>query len=230
MTSELTADDRIREADHRIKNHLQMVASLLALQSKQSTNAELREELDHAAHRVMAVALLHEQLQRSGERPIDIAAYLEEICRDLALSNDCEARRVQISLAVESAELPGDQAIALGLITSELVTNAIKHAHGGSPGMVAVSFEDHAGDWRLTVADRGPGLAALPAEGRSFGLSLIGRLAQKLSGAFTVVSDGFGAQFRVEFPSLSEGPPDMAVGPSPARARFTSPEPDKEAS
>lgn len=211
MTTELSADDRVREADHRIKNHLQMVASMLALQSRRSTNAELREELDHAAHRVMAVALLHEQLQRSGERPIDIAAYLEEICRDLALSNDCKARRVQISLAAESAELPGDQAITLGLITSELVTNAIKHAYGGSPGMVAVRFEDHAGDWRLTVADRGPGLAVLPAQGRGFGLSLIGRLAQKLSGAFTVVSDGFGAQFRVEFPSLPEAPSDMAV-------------------
>lgn len=212
MTTELTADDRIREADHRIKNHLQMVASMLALQSRQSTNAEVREELGRAAHRVMAVALLHEQLQRNGERPIDIAAYLEEICRALALSSDCEARRVRIWFAAEPAELPGEQAITLGLITSELVTNAIKHACGGSPDMVAVRFEDHVGDWRLTVADRGPGLAALPPEGRGFGLTLVGRLAQKLSGAFTVVSDGFGTQFRVEFPALPAGRQAWAAG------------------
>lgn len=212
MRAELSVDDRIREADHRIKNHLQMVASMLALQSRQSTNAELREELDHAVHRVMAVALLHAQLQRDRDGEIDIAAYLEEVCRDLALSSDCEARQIQISLAVESAELPGDQAITLGLITSELVTNAIKHANGGHPGVVAIRFEDHAGDWRLTVADRGSGLAALPPEGRGFGLRLIGRLAQKLGGAFTVVSDGFGAQFRVEFPSVPAGASEMAMG------------------
>jgi two-component sensor histidine kinase len=211
MTMELTADDRIREADHRIKNHLQMVASMLALQSQQSANAELREELDRAAHRVMAVALLHAQLQRNRDGEVDVAAYLEEVCRDLALSSDCEARQIQLSLAVESTVLPGDQAIALGLITSELVTNAIKHAYGGRPGIVSVKFEDYAGDWRLTVADRGPGLAPAPPEGRGFGLRLIGRLAQKLGGAFTVVSDGFGAQFRVEFPSLPETTSDMAV-------------------
>jgi two-component sensor histidine kinase len=212
MTIELPLADRIREADHRIKNHLQMVAGLLALQSRRSASSELREELDDAAHRIMAVALLHQQLQRAGDRPVDMAAYLQEICRGLAISSDCEGRGVRLSLRVESGDLPGEQAMTLGLITSELVTNALKYAYGARSGAVVVKLEDQAGDWRLTVADQGPGLATSQIEAGGFGLGLVGRLAQKLGGDFTVVSDGLGAEFRVDFPSSHDGASRRVVG------------------
>jgi two-component sensor histidine kinase len=211
MTGQLPIDDRIREADHRIKNHLQMIAGLLALQSRRSRSSELRQELDDAAHRIMAVALLHQQLQRGGDRPVDMAAYLEEICRGLAISSDCEDRGIRISLCVEPADLPSEQAITLGLITSELVTNALKHAYGGCSGAVAVRFEHQVTDWRLTVADHGRGLTTPQIEAGGFGLSLIDRLAQKLGGGLTVVSEGFGAEFRVDFPSSYEGSSGRAV-------------------
>lgn len=212
MTGQPPIDDRIREADHRIKNHLQMVAGLLTLQARRSGCSELREELDDAAHRIMAVALLHQQLQREGERPVDMAAYLQEICRGLAISSDCEGRGIRLSLCVEPGDLPGEQAMTLGLITSELVTNALKYAYGARSGAIGVRFEDQAGAWRLTVADHGPGLATSQIEAGGFGLRLVGRLAQKLGGDFTVVSDGLGAEFRVDFPAAHDGAPRRGGG------------------
>ena len=211
MNAELNVEDRIREADHRIKNSLQMVVSMLALQARQSSNTEIRDEFDDASHRVMAVALLHEQLQHKGDHPIAMAEYLEEVCRDLSLGADCEARAIRVSVAAEAAELPNGQAMALGLITSELVMNALKHAYTDRPGVVEVRFEHRAGGWHLTVADQGPGLSNPPVESQGFGLRLIDQLVRKLSGQIDLVDRGVGAEFRVTFPSAPRRPPAPAL-------------------
>lgn len=214
MNAELDFEDRIREADHRIKNSLQMVVSMLALQARQSSNPELRDELDDASHRVMAVALLHEQLQHKGDHPVAMTEYLAEICRELALSADGEARGICISVAAEAAELPNGQAMALGLITSELVMNAFKHAYADRPGVVYVRFEHGPGGWQLAVADQGPGLAKPAAESTGFGLRLVGQLVRKLGGRIDVVDSGIGAEFRVTFPTLGCCSADIAPAPT----------------
>jgi two-component sensor histidine kinase len=189
-------DERLRETHHRVKNNLQMIASLLAMQARQDSPSA-REALALAANRIMAVAKLHEQLQRGGGYPVDAADYLGEVCGSLAVGAGCEDRGVELEVVAVDAEVSGGQATALGLIVTELVTNALKHAFVARGGRIRVALSRDPAGLRLTVADDGPGLSVGAAQG--LGLALVRQMVGKLGGAMDVESDA-GAVFHVRFP------------------------------
>ena len=122
----------LKEVHHRVKNNLQIVASLLGLQAGRSVNRKVVGVLQDTRSRVRSMALLHETLYRSGNLArINFAAYLRDLCGQLLLASGPVASRVRMEYRVFQISLPMEQALPCGLIVNELVSNALKH---GFPG------------------------------------------------------------------------------------------------
>lgn len=148
------------EVNHRIKNSLQLVASILNTDARRAGAGEVRERLEAAAARVRAVTSVHEMLHRSNEvTSVAFGDYLRELCRNLA-SGDAGTAGVDVHCDPAEVNLPADMAIPLALIVNELATNAIKHGLAGVPdGIIKVATRLEAEDLVLEVADNGAGKA-----------------------------------------------------------------------
>jgi PAS domain S-box-containing protein len=174
----------LREVHHRVKNNMQVISSLLAMQSTDGDPA-VEKRLEESQNRIRSIALIHEQLYRSTELAhIDVKTYLETLTSQL-LQSFGKAGAVRLELEADPLELDIDQSMALGLIVNELVTNALKYAYPADKGgTIRVSLRALAEGGRvLTVADDGPGLAARKNGGTpTLGMSLVTTLARQLRG------------------------------------------------
>jgi PAS domain S-box-containing protein len=207
----------LKEVHHRVKNNLQVVASLLSLQAKRLRHHEAVRILQDTQARVQSMALLHELLYRSGNlAKVNIATHVAEVCRYLARAFGESAARVTLEQRVAPISLPIEHAIPCGLIVTELVSNALKHAFPGErAGRVTVALQRVDGDrLGLSVRDDGVGLppVARSADGPTLGLQLVEALASQLGGSVAVTrANGGGAVFDLVFPApagaSSEGEP-----------------------
>jgi PAS domain S-box-containing protein len=178
----------LKEVHHRVKNNLQVVASLLGLQARRLDDATARHVLQDSQSRVLSMALLHELLYRAGSLAhVDFDSYTERLCAALLRTVGPVAQRVRIERSVGGIRLPLEQAVPCGLMINELVTNALKHGYPDDRhGRVCIEMkvEDHR--IRLGVSDDGAGLPdgldinALP----TLGLRLVQDLARQLQGAY----------------------------------------------
>jgi two-component sensor histidine kinase len=180
----------LREIHHRVKNNLQIIASLLHFQSKR-----VRDPADVAAftdgrNRLRAMILVHEKLYQSKDLSnIEFGSYLRSLVNDLHQSYSAEGRRLQMDVAADQVALPVQIAAPCGMIVCELLTNAFKYAFpGGEVGRVAVSLSAADGKLRLCVQDNGVGLPATfdPQRASSFGWQLIRNLAAQISGTIQI--------------------------------------------
>jgi PAS domain S-box-containing protein len=174
----LARDLLAREADHRIKNSLQLVASLLRLQMSRTDNPEISNALAEAIARVDAVGNAHLALQGSADlRSIEIGQMVTDLCARVGSLNPAITVRCDV---VPGLMVDAEQAIPLGLITSELLTNALRHAYGpGCRGDIAVTVRDMENGLTLTVADRGRGLPAV-ASAPGLGTTVIKMLSRQI--------------------------------------------------
>jgi len=178
----------LREIHHRVKNNLQIVCSLLKLQSRGLEDSEAKRVFEGAGRRVKAMALVHETLYQSGDLAgIDFSTYASRLVAQLLHSYGLSPRNVEAQLAVESVVLPIDVAIPCALILTELVSNALKHAFAGTrTGELRIAFQRlPEASWLLEVQDSG-GAEALegpPRPGSSFGLELVRLLTEQLNGS-----------------------------------------------
>jgi two-component sensor histidine kinase len=200
----LTAALREREVllsaiHHRVKNNLQLVSSMLALQAR-GAGAETQHALGEGQRRIDSIALVHEQLYGSRNlSAVNFARYIEALIPELCRGT---AGRVDVVLDLLDIELPPERAIPCGLVVSELVTNAIKHAFPGDRrGRLQVQLErvPHA-RLRLTVKDDGVGLNRDFPGGThvTLGLDLVAIFAKQLQADIVVERDG-GTCFRLTF-------------------------------
>lgn len=192
-----------REVDHRVKNSLQMVTSLLAMQAGAAESESEERALQQACSRVQAIAHTHGLLYRAdGSGTVAFQDYLAALCRDLQFSLASEQSGRSIDCSAEPAEIPADYALPLALVVNELVTNALKHAFPGDrKGVVTVSFKRRKpGTWRLTVADNGVGLTSWPppAAPHSLGTRIVRALVDRLHGQLEVAV-GHGTRFTLDF-------------------------------
>lgn len=191
-----------REASHRVKNSLQLVASLLNLQARASADPDVKRAIGDAVSRVTTVARIHNRLWRHEEvNAVDLAAFLADLCRDLeASAPGCRL----LYEATAPVSVDPDLATSLGLVVNELVTNAFKYACSTGEGEVRVRLDSIGGEaLRLTVTDRGPGLPPGfdPARaGASLGMRLVTGFARQLQGRLDVSSAEPGARFALEIP------------------------------
>lgn len=192
----------LKEMNHRVKNSLAIVASMLHLQSSAVDDEHLASHLNEASHRVRAIARVHDQLYRGSEiERIDVAKYIETVCKDLDEGvSRCEIyTSVQHEIVIET-----DRAISSALIVNELITNAAKYAYGDrSGGKIWVSVA-LAGDDRFTmsVRDQGTGLPAGfdPNKAKGLGMRIIRFLVQQLNGSLIVREHDPGTEFIVTLP------------------------------
>ena len=189
----------IDEINHRVKNSLQLVASLLNLQATAADDPEVSQNLQEAVARVTAVARIHERLYRSPDvATVDLAAYLADICTDLAaLAPQCEIV-YQTKAAIPIAT---DRAVRIALLATELITNAAKHA---GPGRIVVKANatDATASVVLCVRDEGQGLPNDFSMGRaqSLGMKIIRALVEQMGASLTINSAQPGAEFVAEIP------------------------------
>jgi PAS domain S-box-containing protein len=203
----------LKEVHHRVKNNLQVVTSLLALQAQREQRPEVLTALRDTQGRVRAMALLHETLYRSPSLSrVSLASYLEAIGAQLARSYLTEVAP-RLTVQVDEVALPIDQAMPCGLLVSELVTNAFKHAFGArSGGSIMVGATRDGTAVVLSVSDDGVGLPAEVdlATTPSLGLRLVRRLADQLNGELTI-ERARGTAVAVRF--------EVAPNPEPVESR-----------
>jgi PAS domain S-box-containing protein len=187
-------DVLMHEADHRIKNSLQLVVSLLRLQITKAESAETKHALRDAMSRVDAVANAHLALQRSADlRTIDIDRMLHDLCTHAGALNPAIDVRCQ---AGSGLSLDAELAIPLGLIASELLTNALRHAFApDTSGIVRLTVRRDGGTLSLIVADNGQGVQAI-GQKPGLGSAVIANLAQQI-GATTALTSARGQGTRV---------------------------------
>jgi PAS domain S-box-containing protein len=194
----------LKEVHHRVKNNLQFVSSLLALQSAKFKDPKLASAIKESQQRVRAMALMHEQLYRGPNlASIPIARHITALCADLCRSYSVDPDRIALDLRVADMPLDLDRAIRCGLIVNELVSNAIQHAFpAGRRGRVTVRLDAIDGYYELAVSDDGVGLPAGldPLHTPSLGLQLVADLADQLGGALSVDRNGQ-TSFTIRFPA-----------------------------
>src|SRR6476620_9438074 len=149
----------LKEMQHRVANSLQIIASILLLKARTVQSEETRLHLHDAHRRVMSVAAVQKQLRASGlNEQIEIGLYLSKLCDSLAASMVGERRPLSVRVQATSGTATSSEAVSLGLIVTELVINALKHAFpGGEAGEILVSYEARGSGWRLSVSDNGSG-------------------------------------------------------------------------
>ncbi|MEO6582023.1 MAG: histidine kinase dimerization/phosphoacceptor domain -containing protein [Sphingomicrobium sp.] len=175
----------VKEMRHRIANSLQIIASILLLKASSVTSKETRNELRDAHQRVMSVAAVQSHLHEvPGIDLVDVGVYLTKLGAGLASSMISPGQSIKLTVAADKGTLPTSQAVSLGLIVTELVINAIKHAFpkDRKSARIRVIFEKAGHDWKLTVSDNGTGRGGEKARSAKSGLGtvLIAALAKQL--------------------------------------------------
>jgi PAS domain S-box-containing protein len=190
-------DVLLQEMQHRVANSLQIIASILLLKARTVRSEETRLHLQDAHQRVMLVAAIQRHLH--GSKPgatIALGPYLSQLCETLAASMIGDGRPISMKVNAEGGATSSSHAVSIGLIVTELVLNALKHAFPGdrSDGTVIVAYDLAEPNWRLTVSDNGIGRP----EGHSdvtnpgLGTTIIEALAKQLDARVNVLMNPLG--------------------------------------
>jgi PAS domain S-box-containing protein len=196
----------LQEIHHRVKNNLQVINSLLRLQSQHVSDQATRGIFEEARNRVQAIAGIHELLYRSPDLArIDFGAYLNRLTRDLFSFFGVRQEQIRLAIHVNEARLEVTQAIPCGLLVNELVTNALKHAFPNERnGRIGVLLNCVDGKCTLAVEDNGVGFPEGFdwTQASSLGLQLVQVLTKQLDG--TIRADAYtGTRFEISFPESS---------------------------
>jgi len=194
----------IKEIHHRVKNNLQVVASLLRLQSETIEDEKLQQVFGQSQSRVASMALIHEKLYKGEDLvQLDIGGYLKELFAELVqLNNVRDTIRYNTSID-EGLTLDLDTMVPLGLVLNELITNSFKHAFvGRERGQIDLRIARvNEKEFDLIYTDDGVGIPQekLTHDGATLGMSLIDSLVEQLNGYLTVESDGKGTRYHIRF-------------------------------
>jgi two-component sensor histidine kinase len=174
----------LKEIHHRVKNNLEVVSSLLALQSAQIDDPNTREAMQEGQNRVHSIGIVHQKLyQGTNLGAIEMKDYFINLSESILDSFGAE-KRVTIECAMDQLDVDIDTAVPLGLIVNELLTNTLKYAFPeGQDGKVEIKLQKKAGGiLHLEVSDNGVGKSGL-TQGTGFGGQLVSLLTQQLSGS-----------------------------------------------
>lgn len=198
------AEAMLREVNHRVGNSLQLVSSFISLQARQLSDDQARAALREAQARIEAVAHVHRRLYASGDMStVAMDEYLIGLVEELATSLGPDGTGPELKLEAEPITVSTDQAVSLGVIVSELVTNAAKYAYGpGQTGEIRVRLERAEGNRALlTVEDDGPGMdpAEVKPKGTGLGRKIISAMAGGLKSALEFDHGHKGVRARLAF-------------------------------
>lgn len=190
----------VKEINHRAKNSLQLVSSMLKLQASAVDDPKLAVHLAEASTRVSAVGQLYERLSHENDvETIDLGAYLREVCKEM----DGSGSRCEVLIETpEPVPFASDRAIHLALIVNELVTNAAKYAYPGGSGHIWVCLRRKAHMISIIIRDEGVGLPAdfELTKSKGLGMRIVIALAAQLKATVTHDGRGTGTEFSVRIP------------------------------
>jgi two-component system, sensor histidine kinase PdtaS len=195
-----------RESDHRMLNGLQMIVSVLSMQSRMTANAETASQLTAAANRVATIERVHRKLHCLDRvQTVEFKAFLEELCRDLSAIMSSKDGRDQLVVEGVEVRLRSATGIPLGFIASELITNAAKHGKG----RITVSLKPNsAGGYVLSVANEGPPLpdGFDPKSQKGLGMTIVSALVNQIGGELLFDRGDMeqGARFAVHFANAAD--------------------------
>jgi two-component sensor histidine kinase len=219
----------LAEVHHRVKNNLQIVDSLLNLQSGRFTDPALLAAFTSASERVRAMAAVHERLYQTGDfGQVNLAEQLRELVRVITKAHAPEGMRLRCELRLDPVTVDLNTAVPLSLIANELIVNAIKHAYAGrSEGELRVELRTGEEHHELCIADDGTGLPAgvEPTTTPTLGMRIVRTLARQFSGEVHIDSSPAGTSARVQWPGSSEKKSALGVcldrGTPPSNAANT---------
>ena len=192
----------LKEIHHRVKNNLQVISSLLKLQSRYIQDSRVSEMLKESQNRVRSMALVHEQLYQSKDLSnIDFAEYIQNLAHNLFQAYEIHAQGIKLETNIAQCSLNIDTAVPCGLIINELVTNALKYAFTGQiKGKINIDFTLDNKVCVLTVSDSGIGF---PKDldyrkARTLGLRLVGSLVKQIRGKIELLETA-GTTFKITF-------------------------------
>ncbi|MBU7019050.1 MAG: PAS domain S-box protein [Theionarchaea archaeon] len=193
----------LREIHHRVKNNLQVISSLLNLQSGYMRDRIYTDMLRESQNRIQSMALIHEKLYQSTDLAnIDVRGYIQQLVCRLFDSYGIDAHKATYVLEVDNVSLGVDAAIPCGLIINELVSNCLKHAFPGDiRGEISIALHAREGNIELTIADNGVGIPENLNFGNlnSLGLHLVTILVEDQLNGTIALTRGEGTEFRVQF-------------------------------
>ena len=208
-------DMLLEEMQHRVANSLQIIASILLIKARTVQSEETRLQLEDAHQRVLSVAAVQQHLQVSGRgAPIEIANYLTKLCETLAQSMIGDSRPISLKVEADDGTVVSHQAVSIGLIVTELVMNALKHAFPNEKkdAAILVSYKVADTDWKLTISDNGVGKPDLSASEKKGGLgtSLVQSLAKQLDAQVDIASDAHGTAVSITHVTFKSKSPKAA--------------------
>jgi two-component sensor histidine kinase len=203
--------DLMRELQHRIANSLQIIASVLMQSARSVGTAESSGHLRDAHHRVIAIAELQRHLAEAGDGAVAIGPYLTQLCRTLGASMIGDHDQTSLVVQADSSLLPGNASVSMGLIVTELVINALKHAFPDDrKGLITVEYHGTAAAWRLTVTDDGIGMAGARDASAGLGTNIVTALARHLDAEVEVSDAKPGTRVEIVHAESPDGEPKVA--------------------
>jgi len=180
----------LKEVHHRVKNNLQIVMSLLYTQAAYLQNTDAIDAIRDSQNRVQAISIIHQKLySKTNVATIVMTDYVSDLVRHLCACYDCNHRRIKLKEVVDPVSLDISQAVPMGLILNEAITNAIKYAFGPDGGEIIIEGHKLGTDTvKLTIADNGKGLHDdfNLAETSSLGMEMMKALSKQLGGSFEI--------------------------------------------
>jgi chemotaxis protein methyltransferase CheR len=190
-------DMLLDEMQHRIANSLQIIASILLIKARTVQSEETRLQLQDAHQRVLSVAAVQQHLHSSNRSElIEVPKYLSKLCETLADSMIGDSRPISLKVCADAGTAASRQAVSIGLIVTELVMNALKHAfpHKKADASIIVSYKITGADWQLTISDNGigkPDSLTNPIK-PGLGTSLVQALAKQLDARVDIATGPHG--------------------------------------
>ncbi|MBA2587907.1 MAG: PAS domain-containing protein [Alphaproteobacteria bacterium] len=178
----------LQELHHRVANSLQIIASVLLQSARKVQSEETRLHLHDAHHRVMSVAALQQQLAASKLGDVELKPYLKALCESIGASMIRDHEQLTLSVTADDSLTTADTSVSMGLIVTELVINALKHAFPDNrKGAIIVDYHSRGPNWNLSVIDDGVGMPADQGSTKAgLGSSIVQALAMQLGGKVIV--------------------------------------------
>jgi two-component sensor histidine kinase len=194
----------LQEVRHRVANSLQIIASVLLQTARKTESDEIRTHLKDAHHRVMSVAALERLLSTSADGDIEVHAYFTSLCESISASMIGDVDQITLAVAGGDGVVDARVSVSLGLIVTELVINALKHAFpDGRAGKITVDYNFHGPNWILCVRDDGVGMPLTAPVRTGLGTSIVQALAKQLKAIVEIVPEQPGTKVSIHHTQIA---------------------------
>ncbi|MDB5541334.1 MAG: Signal transduction histidine kinase [Devosia sp.] len=186
----------LQELQHRVANSLQIIASVLMQSARTVQSDETRGYLRDAHHRIMSVASVQRQLAVTRQGRVELRPYFTELCASIGASMIRDRTKVTLDVDIDNSSVAAEASVSLGLIVTELVINALKHAFpNGRDGKILVRYAVEGPAWALTVSDDGAGMSPDKKTAKAgLGTSIVEALTAQLGGDLNLSSSSNGTK------------------------------------